>query len=137
MSQETTAKVVELLNKRKWDGPNGTIYYQTVKMDNGDVGSIGKKKEDHFRVGDSITYTKEQRGEYTDFKEVRSNNFSGAGGGSRAASGKSNAQLALECATSVFLERNKINASQAPASEIADGITVLAEKFHTWLSGKN
>lgn len=131
---EITAKVVEILATRKWDGDRGTVYYQTLKMDNGDTGSIGKKTENHFKVGDSITYTKHQRGEYTDFKEVRSGG--GFGGGGRGGGGKSNPQVALECATRVFLERNRVNPVETETAKIGDGIVTLANKFNDWLATK-
>lgn len=45
-------------------------------MENGDKGSIGKKKKDAFTVGDELKYTIEQNDKgYYNIKEVREDNY--------------------------------------------------------------
>ena len=49
-----TSKIAEVHKMTPWDGPNGTIIYHWLLMENGDMIDIGKKKE--CKVGWDITY---------------------------------------------------------------------------------
>jgi hypothetical protein len=49
-----TAKIKSIHQIKPWNGPNGTVYYHWLEMDNGDLIDIGKKKE--LKVGWDITY---------------------------------------------------------------------------------
>lgn len=52
-----TAKVVSLDKQTKRDGGDkGITYFNVMTMDNWEVISIGKKKENAFKAGDSIEY---------------------------------------------------------------------------------
>mgnify|MGYP003409221262 CR=1 FL=1 len=51
-----TSTIKEVLNVREWSGDKGTFYYFQLEMDNGDLGTIGKKSKDALKAGDSLTY---------------------------------------------------------------------------------
>ena len=69
-----TAKVQEIVKTNKWDKSQyWTMYFIYMKMDNGETINLLKKKEDAFKVGDTISY--EENGEWK-WKEVKAeNNF--------------------------------------------------------------
>ena len=50
-----TSKIQEIHQMKPWNGPNGTIVYHHLLMENGDMIDIGKKKE--MKVGWEITYS--------------------------------------------------------------------------------
>jgi len=50
------AKVVEITKVNEWDWPHGKLYYINMKLDNWETISLGKKKADAFKVGDSVCY---------------------------------------------------------------------------------
>lgn len=49
-----TSKIQEIHKMSPWEGPNGTIVYHHLLMENGDLIDIGKKKE--CKVGWELTY---------------------------------------------------------------------------------
>ena len=80
---------------RNWDGPNGTIYYFDLVLENGEVGQVGVKdmNSPKIAVGATIHYTSEERTgptgrKSTNFKLQNPNPFNG-GGSSAAPSGGS------------------------------------------------
>lgn len=42
---EKKAKITRTVFKSEWAGPNGTVYYHDIELDNGDKGSIGSKEK--------------------------------------------------------------------------------------------
>ncbi len=50
-----TSKILEVRNVSTWNGPNGTVYYHHLVMDNGDKIDIGKKSE--LKTGWEVTYS--------------------------------------------------------------------------------
>ena len=50
-----TAKILEVRNVSPWNGPNGTLYYHHLVLDNGDKIDIGKKTE--MKTGWEVTYS--------------------------------------------------------------------------------
>lgn len=80
-----TAKIVGITGTKERTGPNGTVHYISVEMDNGDKGTIGKKSKDALSVGDELTYElveKEFNGNITyNIKEVKENTFQKKSGG--------------------------------------------------------
>lgn len=71
-----TAKITEITKVNEWEWPHWKLYYINMKLDNWELISLGKKKPDAFKVGDSVSYE-----DYTDDKgktkqrEVKENNF--------------------------------------------------------------
>lgn len=49
-------KVLEILGANEWDWPHGKLYYINMKLDNWETISLGKKKSDAFKVGDTVCY---------------------------------------------------------------------------------
>lgn len=80
-----TAKIEKITGSKERTGPNGTVHYISVEMDNGDKGTIGKKSKDALSVGDELTYElveKEFNGNITyNIKEVKENTFQKKSGG--------------------------------------------------------
>lgn len=68
-----TAKVLEITKVNEWKWPNGTVFYINMKLDNDDTISLGKKKADAFKVGDTVNYEVVEEGKKR--KEVKENPF--------------------------------------------------------------
>lgn len=51
-----TSKILEILSIKTREGKNGKLYYHSLKLENGETISLGKKKEDAFAVGQEISY---------------------------------------------------------------------------------
>lgn len=52
-----TSKITEILSIKTREGKNGKLYYHSLKLENGETISLGKKKENAFTVGQEISYT--------------------------------------------------------------------------------
>lgn len=127
MSEVKTAKVTEILGCKPWNGPNGTIYFHKIELDNGDIGEIGKKKENAFNIGDSVTYTAEQTEYGLKLKAVQQNGF-GGGGKSQG----SPASFCLSYAKDVCVAMIPAHPEKTPTEWVAT-ITAMADKFNVWL----
>ena len=68
-----TGKITEITKVNEWKWPNGTIFYINMKLDNEDTISLGKKKADAFKVGDTVNYEVVEEGKKR--KEVKENPF--------------------------------------------------------------
>ncbi len=127
MSEQKTAKVTGVLECRKWDGPNGTLYFHKIELDNGEVGTIGKKKENAFNIGDSLTYTSEESQYGLKFKAAQQGN--GFGGGK---SSGSPASFALSYAKDVMVAAMPLH-PEVKVSDWVDVTLAAANKFHNFL----
>lgn len=67
-----TAKIVEIWKFRKWEWPHGDVFYIPLTLDNGENITLGKKKQDAFKVWDTVCY--EENWEWKR-KEVKENTF--------------------------------------------------------------
>jgi hypothetical protein len=134
MSEQKTAKVAEIVKTRKWDNPKGgTVYYSTLKMDNGDFGEIGKKTENAIRIGDELNYTLEPNGDYAaKIKPVFNNSgFGGGGFGGRSKQGSS-ASFALSYAKDLMIASMPFH-QDVSVSQWVDVTVTTATKFQNWL----
>ena len=124
-----TAKIKAIEGVREWPGPNGTVYYFKLSMDNGDLGEIGKKKADAVKVGDTLTYTIEASQYGTKFKEVRE------GFGTPAGKPKGSlAAFALSCAKDISVAQMEINKNpDVTIDMIATKTMGIAKEFLAWL----
>ena len=69
-----TWKITEITKVNKWDKwEHWPIYYISMKLDNSEVITLGKKKEDAFKVWDTVNY--EVVEEWKKRKEVKENPF--------------------------------------------------------------
>lgn len=77
-----TSKIIKVTGNGKWDGPNGTLYKFEVEFENHDIGGVMTKELDQKRwvVGETIGYTKEVKGNFTNFKRVDEKPKTGFGG---------------------------------------------------------
>lgn len=72
----TKAKIVEVKSSTVWNNPQNwqKVYYSELVLDNKQTISLGKTKENYFKVGDEVTYTSYQDANgKTKFKEVNEN----------------------------------------------------------------
>lgn len=75
--------------QREWQSPNGTLYFHTVSLENGDFGDIATKTQnpEHLEKGKELTYTIEHAGDYQGMPKYRikavqaAKPYSGGGGG--------------------------------------------------------
>lgn len=120
-----TAKVTEVNGCRRWDGNNGTVWYHSIVLDNGDVGSIGKKQENAINVGDELTY--EINGD-----RIKAVMPQGTGFGKSGGKQGSPASFALSYAKDVMVAAMPFH----PDVKVADWVDVTlaaANKFHSFL----
>lgn len=69
-----TAKITEITKVNKWDKwEHWPIYYISMKLDNDELITLGKKKEDAFKVWDQVCYEVVEEGKK--WKEVKENPF--------------------------------------------------------------
>lgn len=71
----TTAKITEITKVNEWKWPNWPIYYINMKLDNDEQISLGKKKADAFKVGDTVNYESFEENGKTKYKEIKENPF--------------------------------------------------------------
>lgn len=124
-----TANVTEVRGVRPWTGKNGTIFYHDIVLDNGDRGSVGKKREGAIRVGDSLTYTID-----ADRITVVNPSTGGAGrfGSSKPAASPSSMALAYAKDLAVaFIAKSDTPAEKMEA--VADRVISIATKFDKWI----
>lgn len=128
-----TAIVKEVTGIKPWNGPNGTVWFHRIILDNDEEGEIGKRQENGIKVGDTLTYTSEQ-GQYgLKFKEVRENNFNGGGRGNGGGS-KSTSAFALSYAKDICVANIQVAGKPLEMTpELAQRVTKVAEIFQGWL----
>lgn len=64
-------EIVWINERNKWE--HGPVFYITMKMDNDELITLGKKSRDAFKVWDSITYEVVEEGRK--WREVKENPF--------------------------------------------------------------
>lgn len=67
------ATIKEIWKARKWEWPHGDVFYIPLTLDNGETITLGKKKEDAFKVWDTISY--EVVEEWKKWREIKENPF--------------------------------------------------------------
>ena len=66
-----TSKILEILNIKERQWPTMTIFYITVKLENWEQITLGKRKKDWLIVGQPVTYTEEEVDGKKKRKEIR------------------------------------------------------------------
>lgn len=133
---------------RNWDGPNGTIYYFDLVLENGEVGQVGVKdmNSPKIAVGATIHYTSEERTgptgrKSTNFKLQNPNPFNGS---SSAPSGAANSnsnyrkespEVQNSISKSVALNNAVLFCKEQKGSKPGD-VLDTAEIFLAWLKGE-
>ena len=125
---------MDITGTRKWEGEKGTVYYIDLIMENGDIGSIGKKSADALKIGQELRYTvtSEKNGK-CNFKEYRENttgSFRGGFGG-----GKSSLQaMALAYAKDIVVAQIEAGKTgDLKTTDLAEATMKVAEKFNAWI----
>ena len=70
MKTSKISKIVSVNERNKWE--HGPIFYFTMDMENGETIKLWKKKQDAFKLGDTVSY--EENGEWK-WKEVKEQPF--------------------------------------------------------------
>lgn len=126
-----TDKVKSILGVKPFESQHGTIWYHSLEMESGLIGEIGKKKENAFRVGDSLTFTVEETSFGKKFKEVKE--FGGGGNFGGGASHKSFSDpRTMLLAYSKDIEVALIGQGAVPDDMVAS-ILDRADRFVEWL----
>lgn len=130
---------------RNWDGPNGTIYYFDLVLENGEVGQVGVKDMNNpkIAVGATIHYTSEERTgptgrKSTNFKLQNPNPFNGSGSSSSAAAytpRKESPEVQNSISKSVALNNAVLFCKEQKGSKPGD-VLDTAEIFLAWLKGE-
>jgi hypothetical protein len=126
-----TSKVHEIIEVREWKGGHGTVFFHKLKMDNGDIGEIGKKVDNAFRVGDELTYEIEPTQFGNKFK-VPQPAFGGGNGFGGAKKG-STASFALSYAKDLAVANIAVNNAPIEMASLATKIIATATTFQNWL----
>ena len=130
---------------RNWDGPNGTIYYFDLVLENGEVGQVGVKdmNSPKIAVGATIHYTSEERTgptgrKSTNFKLQNPNPFNGGGSSSGAAytPRKESPEVQNSISKSVALNNAVLFCKEQKGSKPGD-VLDTAEIFLAWLKGES
>ena len=130
---------------RNWDGPNGTIYYFDLVLENGEVGQVGVKdmNSPKIAVGATIHYTSEERTgptgrKSTNFKLQNPNPFNGGGSSSAAAytPRKESPEVQNSISKSVALNNAVLFCKEQKGSKPGD-VLDTAEIFLAWLKGES
>lgn len=130
---------------RNWDGPNGTIYYFDLVLENGEVGQVGVKdmNSPKIAVGATIYYTSEERTgptgrKSTNFKLQNPNPFNGGGNSSAAAytPRKESPEVQNSISKSVALNNAVLFCKEQKGSKPGD-VLDTAEIFLAWLKGES
>jgi hypothetical protein len=132
-----TAIVEDVRSIRKWEGPNGTVFYHEIVLDNGDFGSIGKKTEDSIHIGDELTYTIELHDRGNRIKAVNpqfvGGNGGSNGGGFKGTSKGSSASFALSYAKDLAVANIAKASGPIEMEQLTERVIAAAEKFNEWL----
>lgn len=101
---QKTSIITSCLFNREWAGQNGTVYFHTITLENGDTGSIGTKEKlpAKLAVGQELTYEISQDGEYNGvpkykIKAISATQYSGGGGGGYKAKTSTPVQIRTMC----------------------------------------
>lgn len=136
-----TAKIEDITGVREWDGgQNGTVFYLSLLMDNGDKGSIGKKSKDALKIGDSLTYTIEENERGNKIKEIKENGYNGngfnRGGLVKTDESSKFPSFALAYAKDVMCSMVKAGSlpDGAKSTDIAKATTGIADIYLNWLN---
>lgn len=127
-----TAKVKSIEGVKPFESRNGMIYYHKLVMDNGDVGEIGKKKNNAYQIGDEITYTIDATEYGNKFKEVFQGGGNFGGGGGKGSKGSS-ASFALSYAKDLAVANIGKSDKPIEMDALADKVINAAGKFQAWL----
>ena len=143
-----TSRIEDILNINRKENAYGVTFYYDLVLENGDRGSVGKKSDDAFRVGQQFTYTAEEGPFGLRFKEFREQFGNGNGGGwqpkaqgapqavqvqPRQADDR-NRSFALAYAKDVVVALVSANGGAINSEQAASATLRVADRFLEWLS---
>ena len=70
-----TAKIEKIMEVKEWTWDFWTTYYISLKMDNWDMITLGKKSKDAFKEWDTVSYESYEKDWKIKYKEIKENNF--------------------------------------------------------------
>jgi len=110
-----TAKITEITKVNEWKWPNGTIYYINMKLDNGELINLWKKKADAFKVWDTVNYDSFEENGKTKYKEVKENPFKPKAMSSESNNRSATIWMAIKVAFEVLYDPKKENFNECIA----------------------
>ena len=122
-----TAKITEITKVNEWKWPNGTIFYINMKLDNNEVITLGKKKEDAFKVGDTVNYEVVEEGKK--WKEVKENPFKPRQFDSMANNKSATIGMAMKIAFEVLYDKTNYNETIQLATRIFEDAMAMYENY--------
>lgn len=145
---ELTSKVKVIKSVKPYTNTHGTTYYYTLQMENGDVGAIGKKKENAYKIGDELNYTLKAKtsqtgNDYFVLEEIRPDNRNDFTNKTNTQSQRvstfdartvkeKNKAFALSYGKDIVVA-NSVSFTGATPDQMADIACSIADKFLVWL----
>lgn len=109
------SKITEIVKVNEWKWPNGTIFYINMKLENGELISLGKKKADAFKVWDTVSYEAIEENWKTKYKEVKENPFKPKMYDAASTNKSATIGMAMKIAFEVLYDAKKENFSECIA----------------------
>lgn len=123
-----TAKITEITKVNKWDKwEHWPIYYISMKLDNNETITLWKKKEDAFKVGDSVSYETVEEGKK--WKEVKENPFKPRQFDSMANNKSATIWMAMKIAFEVLYDKTNYNETIQLATRIFEDAMAIYENY--------
>lgn len=110
-----TAKIEKIMEvkERTWD--YWTTYYISLKMDNWDMITLGKKSKDAFKEWDTVSYESYKKDWKIKYKEVKENNFTKKSFNPEATNKSATIWMALKIAFEVLYDKKEQNFNECIA----------------------
>lgn len=127
---EKKAKIKTSVFKNEWAGPNGTVYYHDLELDNGDKGSIGAKEKNPAKLnaGQELTYNIDPDGRGGNKIKAVNTQAGGFGGGGKKGPDPKVQIVGFAMAyTKDLVVADKVKIDQLPA---------IFEKIHSLMASK-
>lgn len=144
MPEIKTSRIDDILPGKPWEGPDGTVYYSTLVLANGETGQIGAKSDDMYSIGQELTYTSEQ----TDRGDLKFKRYYAKPGYSQppqsatvgsAFVGKAykpnNASMCLSYSKDITVAMIPLFPAKLPAEWVATTLA-MADRLNDWLKEK-
>lgn len=125
-----TAKIVEITKVNEWDWPHGKLYYINMALDNKEFISLGKKRPDAFKVGDTVNYE-----DFTDDKgkikqrEVKENTFKPKTYNSESTNVSATIWMAMKIAFEQLYDKTNYNETIQLATRIFEDAMSIYENY--------
>ena len=123
-----TGKITEITKVNKWDKwEHWPIYYISMKLDNNELITLWKKKEDAFKVGDTVNYEVVEEGKK--WKEVKENPFKPKAYNSESTNVSATIWMAMKIAFERMYDKTNYNETITLATRIFEDAMAIYENY--------